>query len=144
MLNLELWRLGSWFFVEAYLGKHKSMCKKSVYTVSIDQHTSSLQFVDWHSDETTKMWIDLTCQSTKKKYCPHWLHDTSNISTGAHLVFLQSCSAVAFLQEDKCIFVEWIFTFTHVWRTTKNPLIYLSYPSSDFTATCCSKVQYIL
>ncbi len=79
-----------------------------------------------------------------------WLlnHVTENrkcvdgLSAGAHLVFLRSCNTVAFLQENKYIFVEWIFTFTHVWRTTKNPLIYLLYPTSNFTATCCSKVQY--
>ncbi len=63
-------------------------------------------------------------------------------SACAHLAFLQSCNAVAFLQEDKCVFVGWIFMFTHVWRTTTNLLIYLPYPTSDFTATCCSKVPY--
>ncbi len=64
------------------------------------------------------------------------------LSVNAHIAFLQSCNTVAFLQEDECIFVGWIFTFTHVCHTTKNPLIYLSYLTSDFTATCCSKVQY--
>ncbi len=64
------------------------------------------------------------------------------LSAGAHLAFLWSCNMVAFLQEDKCIFVGWTFAFTHVWRTTKNPLIYLLYPTSDSTATCSSKVQY--
>ncbi len=71
-----------------------------------------------------------------------WEQTPHPFSANAHLAFLQSCNTVAFLQEDKCIFVGWIFTFAHVWHTIKNPLIYLSYPTSDFTATCCSKVQY--
>ncbi len=66
----------------------------------------------------------------------------NRITVNAYLAFLQSCNTVAFIQEDECIFVGWIFPFTHVWHTTKNPLIYLSYPTSDFTATYCSKVQY--
>ncbi len=64
------------------------------------------------------------------------------LSTGAHLAFLQFCNTVSCLQEDKCIFVGCILTFTHVRRTTKNPLIYFLYPTSDFTAPFCSKVQY--
>ncbi len=69
-------------------------------------------------------------RSVRCNPCQHPCTDqgalTGSESAGAHLAFLRSCNTVAFLQEGKYIFLGWIFTFTYVWRTTKNPLIYLS------------------
>ncbi len=74
-----------------------------------------------------------------------YLHPSHSrvLSAGAHS-FLRSCNTVAFLQEEKCIFVGWIFTFTHVWRTNKNPLIYrIPHPILlQHAAVKCSMIRY--
>ncbi len=87
---------------------HKTMCIQS-------DHGSMKM---WHclSTFTTLYCMGLWLTRCAQSNCCGFVSEILALSASAHLAFLQNRNTVAFLQEDMCIFVGWIFTFTHVLR----------------------------
>ncbi len=71
-----------------------------------------------------------------------FMRSAVSLSAGAHLAFLQYCNTVALLQEDKCIFMGWIFTCPERMYNSASNCIFV-HEWVDVKMDACLKIKFV-